>query len=269
MKMTRRSALLALCALLLAVSGPSTIAQRRVDAETIGVPWGGEAGIERTTAEIMAEQAFAPERSAAEVNQTIRTPRPNAPQAVSTTFTGATFAETGAFPPDTMGAAGPTQFVVFLNGRLRTFNKTTGIADAVLNVDPDVFFNSVMTVPPGGGINFTIYPQVRYDRLTGRWILTIVDVPSSTPFSIGDIPNRVLIAVSDAASAGVITGAPSGPSISCSRTPSAAARRPASSSTTRRSASMPMRSTSAATCSARQHFCSSRRRVSWSGRARS
>ncbi len=206
MKMTRRSAVLTLCALLLAANRPSGIAQSRVDAETIGVPWGGAVGIERTTAEIMAEQAFAPERSAPEVDQ-IRTERTNAPQAVSTAFTGATFADTGAFPPDTMGAAGPTQFVVFVTGRLRTFDKTTGVADGVLNIDPDVFFNSVKTVPPGGGINFTIYPQVRYDRLTARWILTIVDVPSSTPANIGDIPNRVLIAVSDAASAGLITGA--------------------------------------------------------------
>ena len=102
------------------------------------------------------------------MDQTIPTRRTHAPQAVSTTFTGATFVETGAFPPDTMGAAGPTQFVVFLNGRLRTFNKTTGVADGVLNLDPDVFFNSVKSVPPGGGINFVIYPQVRYDRLIGR-----------------------------------------------------------------------------------------------------
>ena len=55
--------------------------------------------------------------------------------------------ETGAFPPDTMGAVGPTQFFVFLNGRLRTFNKTTGAADTVINADPDVFFASVLTTP--------------------------------------------------------------------------------------------------------------------------
>lgn len=128
------------------------------------------------------------------------------PQTVSTpNFTAATLADTGAFPPDTMGAVGPTQFFVFLNGRVRTFNKTTGVADGVLNVDSDVFFASVMT-PLTGGVtfNFTSDPQIRYDRLSRRWILTIIDVP--TAVVVGDRPNRALLAVSDAASNGVISG---------------------------------------------------------------
>ncbi|PYS71897.1 MAG: hypothetical protein DMF69_09120 [Acidobacteria bacterium] len=132
---------------------------------------------------------------------------PSAPQTVSTpNFTAATLADTGAFPPDTMGAIGPTQFFAFLNGRLRTFNKTTGVADAVVNVDSDVFFASEMSPFPGGGLNFTSDPQIRYDRITRRWILCIIDVPSTSNSSIGDLPNRVLIAVSDAASNGVISG---------------------------------------------------------------
>ena len=130
---------------------------------------------------------------------------PSAPQPIGLNFdtvTGPT--ETGAFPPDTMGAVGPSQFFVFLNGRLRTFNKATGAADGVLNVDPDVFFASVMTPAPAPlAINFTTDPQVRFDRLTGRWILALIDVPSAN--DIGDTPNRILIAVSDAAGAGVIS----------------------------------------------------------------
>ena len=69
----------------------------------------------------------------------------NTPQTLGTSFTGATLADTGAFPPDSMGAAGPSQFVVFVNGRIRTFNKTTGVADGVIDADPDVFFSPVMT----------------------------------------------------------------------------------------------------------------------------
>jgi hypothetical protein len=131
---------------------------------------------------------------------------PLAPQTTSTNFTGATLADTGAFPPDSMGAVGPNQFVVFVNGRLRTFDKTTGVADGVINADPDVFFASVMTPVSGGtlNVNFTSDPMVRYDRLTSRWFLTIIDVPSLN--AVGDLPNRYLIAVSDAASAGVISG---------------------------------------------------------------
>ena len=124
-------------------------------------------------------------------------------QTLGLTFDGVTGpTQTGAFPPDSMGAVGPSQFFIFVNGRLRTFNKTTGAADGVINADPDIFFSSVMTNAP---VNFTSDPQVRYDRLSGRWILIIIDVPSSSSSSVGDMPNRVLIAVSNAASAGVIT----------------------------------------------------------------
>ena len=239
----RTSAVLTLCVLWLAVTGPSAVAQNgsvtRQDAQTVGVPSLGAVGVELTTAELMAEQAIAvPSSSPAwrmmrrdleppdrrnlpqdpkaeavastpvrDANIVVRAPRPAVAQTVSLVFTGATLADTGAFPPDSMGAVGPTQFVVFVNGRLRTFNKTTGVADAAINIDPDVFFATVMTPNPGStGLNFTSDPQVRYDRLTQRWILSIIDVPSTSSGSIGDTPNRLLIAVSDAASAGVITG---------------------------------------------------------------
>src|SRR5438552_5270938 len=127
---------------------------------------------------------------------------PYTSQTVGLTFIGGHLYDTSALPPDSMGAVGPSQFFIFVNGRLRTFNKTTGAADGVINADPDIFFSSVMTNAP---VNFSSDPQVRYDRLSGRWILIIIDVPSSSSSSVGDIPNRVLIAVSDAASAGVIT----------------------------------------------------------------
>ena len=131
---------------------------------------------------------------------------PLAPQVADLSFTGATLSETGAFPPDGMGAVGPSQFVVFVNGRLKTFNKTTGLADGVINADPDVFFASAMT-PVGGTVtlNFSSDPQVRYDRLSGRWFLLLIDVPctNATCSTVG--ANRVMIAVSDAASNGVIS----------------------------------------------------------------
>ena len=52
-------------------------------------------------------------------------------------------------------------------------------------------------------------------------MLSILDVQSSSSSSIADQPNRVLIAVSDAASAGVITRNRSGVSIIFSKTRSA------------------------------------------------
>lgn len=125
-------------------------------------------------------------------------------QTPSTSFNGVTGpTETGAFPPDDMGAVGPTQYILFVNGRLRSFNKTTGVADGVLNADPDVFFSSVMT-SVGGSVTqvFTSDPRIRYDRLSARWILVIIDVPidagGNTP-----VANRILIAYSNSST---ITG---------------------------------------------------------------
>jgi hypothetical protein len=129
------------------------------------------------------------------------------PQTLGVQFNGATGPdETGAFPPDTMGVVGKTQFTVFINGRIRTFNKSTGIADGVLNIDPDTFFASVLTPPGEFEVTFTSDPNVRYDRLSGRWFFTIIDV--TLDLFTGEIsrPNRVLIALSDAASNGVLTG---------------------------------------------------------------
>jgi hypothetical protein len=129
-----------------------------------------------------------------------------APQTLGTQFTGATGPnETGAFPPDTMGAVGKTQFGVFLNGRIRTFNKTTGLADGVLNVSPDTFFASVVTPPGAGEVSFTSDPNIRYDRLTSRWFVTIIDVTLNATTGAITKQNKVLIALSDAASGGVLS----------------------------------------------------------------
>jgi hypothetical protein len=188
------------------------------NAEEIGTHWTGERGIQEKTSEIMAREEQRGEKTRP-VHQRLKPdfqnllPNPDSPdsptwpppdgspgsqvttpgnpQTLGLNFTGATLAETGAFPPDTMGAVGPTQFIVALNGRIRSFNKNTGSADGALNVDPDVFFQSVMTPPASN--NFTSDPRIRYDRLSGRWFIIIIDVPGRT----GSNPNRVLLAVSD------------------------------------------------------------------------
>ncbi len=107
------------------------------------------------------------------------------PQAISTSFTGATLSEDPLFPPDSMGAVGPTQFIVAINGIIRSFNKTTGLADGAINADTDVFFSSVRD----GG--FTSDPRIRYDRFSGRWFIIMINVPNN--FN----NNRLMIAVSD------------------------------------------------------------------------
>jgi hypothetical protein len=118
-------------------------------------------------------------------------PLPYAPQTLGVSFLAATSNETNAFPPDTMGAAGPSQFLLGVNGRIRTFVKSTGNADGVLDADTDTFFDSVRNGQP------TAYPRVRFDRISGRWIVTVMN------FNVTPASNRILIAVSDS---GVITG---------------------------------------------------------------
>ncbi|MGB5035601.1 MAG: hypothetical protein WBQ66_03285, partial [Blastocatellia bacterium] len=114
------------------------------------------------------------------------------PQTLGTNFTAATVLgvnPTLSLPPDTMGAAGPTQYITALNGRIVSFTKSTGVADGVINTTQDTFFTSVRN---GAG---TSDPRVRYDRLTGRWFVIIINVST---------PNRVLLAVSNTST---ITGA--------------------------------------------------------------
>ncbi len=104
-------------------------------------------------------------------------PKPN--------FTAATYPDSFYIPPDTMGAVGPTQFIIQINGRIRSFHKTTGHADGVLDITTDAFYASVR-----GGVG-TIDPRIRYDRGSDRWFLYC------GTFASGVAPNRGLIAVSD------------------------------------------------------------------------
>ena len=208
-----------------------------VSDESKGVHLLGEGGIQRTTTEIMDAQAVAPPKTLKPLrreheipNREGRHQHPDAQplastpeadlsgtqvkgaptmfasQTLSTNFTGATLTDTAAFPPDSMGTAGPTQFIVFVNGRIRTFTKA-GVADGVINADPDVFFASVMTpVSPPVVLNFTSDPQIRYDRFTARWYMSIIDVPCTNATCTTTAPNRWLLAVSDVASNGTISG---------------------------------------------------------------
>jgi hypothetical protein len=115
----------------------------------IGRPWTGAAGIRRTTQQIMS--ATAAHHASGALPKLVatlrRSPNPTAPtrsdQAVGaalvgpklsagTSFTGATLAEEqsgagGFVPPDSMGAVGPTQFLVTVNGKIKVFSKTGSV----------------------------------------------------------------------------------------------------------------------------------------------
>jgi hypothetical protein len=186
--------------------------------EVLGHPQQGAAPIQETTAQIMARDLgqsgqtrlphLAPRYGLSSENAVAASvssssgalpPSPSTlkAQTVSPTinFTAANFNDCSGWPPDTMGTVGPTQFIIALNGRIRSFSKATGLADGGINVDTDTFFSPVMT--PGS--NFTTDPRIRYDRLSGRWFIIMIDVPGQQ----GTLPNRVMIAMSNS---GTITG---------------------------------------------------------------
>src|SRR5258708_7947656 len=95
-------------------------------------------------------------------------------------FTAIRFADTSTLPPDGSGAAGPSQFIAIANGRLRSFTKA-GAADRVLNAKTNPFFASVK----GTGSPFS--GRIRFDRLSGRWFITM---------ATDAVPGRVVIASS-------------------------------------------------------------------------
>ncbi len=124
----------------------------------------------------------------------------DAVQSIHSNFTGITLSEAGSFPPDCMGEIGTTQVCVASNGRLKFFARNTVCATAqttpqttsssvlgapAYNVNIDAFFSGISD--PSG----TSDPHVRFDRLTQRWFIVIIDVKAAS--------NGCLIAVSSGA----------------------------------------------------------------------
>ncbi len=105
------------------------------------------------------------------------------PVTVLQSYTGLTLGETGSLPPDPSGAAGPSQFILAANGRIRSFSKNTGAADGVLNVASNTFFTPVRN---GAAVRA---PKVKYDRLAGRWFIIA---------GTDALPGRIVIASSNA-----------------------------------------------------------------------
>lgn len=94
--------------------------------------------------------------------------------------------DTNTVAPDASGDVGPTQYLLAVNGRVRTYAKSTGAPDGQLNATTDLFFT---TVRNGAA---TTAPRVRFDRRAGRWLVLMTTAA---------LPNRYLLAVSNSATA--------------------------------------------------------------------
>jgi len=99
----------------------------------------------------------------------------------STSFLGAQSNESGFIPPDSTGAVGPSQVLVFVNGRIKVFDKQGNPGG--LNVSDSAFW-----APVRNGSEPTD-PGVEYDRLSQRWIVSGINTEDSN--------NRIMLAVSD------------------------------------------------------------------------
>jgi hypothetical protein len=222
-------ALLLLSALVLAsVPSPRVSAQdpppATDDVSVQGIPWSGAPGVTESIAAIQSRQQVRdrlvgpphilekpelglPEKAEVDPRSpsvsrwpiehalALREPEPRLPQPIGVNFLGiagsvAGLAESGSIPPDSMGGVGPTQVVVASNGRLKVFDKNGVLGP--LNVEDATFWASVSN----GEV--VTDPRVRYDRLSARWFLTIINVPTDI---LGNPqgPNRILIAVSSSA----------------------------------------------------------------------
>jgi hypothetical protein len=103
-------------------------------------------------------------------------------------FTAAHTQETGTYGPAWDGAVGTTQFLLSAKGRVRSFCKSTGMIDNVLNVSYDKFFSSV-------NLGFLCAdPNVLFDHFNNRWYILCDDGGGS-----------ILLAVSDGENSGTLT----------------------------------------------------------------
>lgn len=109
---------------------------------------------------------------------------------IGNNFTGATlYADSSAVPPDSDGAVGPTNFVVFVNGRFSVFDKVS--ATKVQTMSDATFWANAGVSLGGLSISDT---RVIYDPLSQRWFASQVD------FNPNDLEsNRFLLAVSSSA----------------------------------------------------------------------
>jgi hypothetical protein len=112
-----------------------------------------------------------------------RTPQRRAPQSLGHSWLGGDSTGLNFVPPDPMGAAGPTQFLMCVNGIIRLFSKAGQLGAVDMSTD-DFFF------PVLNG-DSTSDPRVRFDPLSQRWFVTIITTQAT--------PNSILIAVSDSA----------------------------------------------------------------------
>jgi hypothetical protein len=224
--MKRRAALavLPVIALMVAAGTGDSIAAAPGGGETRGEPWTGSSGVSVPVATLMAiqrtqdwgqtarhpigpaydrpephqepqdgeepvEEGTPPKSPGVSARQGLTGEAAVAPKSeliASTSFLGAHQVGDALFrPPDSMGSVGPDQVLIAVNGRIRVFDKTGN--PGALDVTDQTFWSSV-----SNGLDVTD-PQVEYDRLSQRWIVSQINFDPDNPSMTN---NRIMVAVS-------------------------------------------------------------------------
>jgi hypothetical protein len=201
------------CALLVCLCLQGGVA----NADEIGVPTEGSMGVTLTVKELMdakllrpleEQRAFYPPPKKQKIpgGGELADPKwvreqvapPTSIVTPATARLGLQFTSHKRSPPDTSAALGPTQYIVTVNSNIRSFDKVTGLQDGALDIYTGDFFKSQITPMIAPSYAFISDPRVRYDRLSRRWIIMMIDVPVVVDASGGTTygPNRIMIAVS-------------------------------------------------------------------------
>jgi len=85
--------------------------------------------------------------------------------AIDQSFLADDYDQTGQYGPSADGSAGSTQFLLGSKVRMRTFNKSTGLPDGVMNLSMDRFFSPIL------GETYTADPGCVYDPFAQRWYI--------------------------------------------------------------------------------------------------
>lgn len=89
---------------------------------------------------------------------------------VGTNFTSSTFGTNSSFfPPDTMGAVGPSHVVELINGRFAVYSKSGTLSTSK---SLNAFWTSAGVTPSG---SYAFDPRILYDDVSGRWFAISVD----------------------------------------------------------------------------------------------
>src|SRR5262249_30239354 len=106
---------------------------------------------------------------------------------IGTNFSATGFGNSGFIPPDTQGAAGPTQLVEIINGAFAVYSKTGTL---ISRTSLDSFFNTALAAGGGGSVaNFSYDPRIAYDEQSQRFFIAGDDNPQAANSFIVGVSN--------------------------------------------------------------------------------